>query len=196
MISEIDKIDKEIFLFLNGLHTPALDPVMWYLSDPLYSLPVYALIIYGAHKKYGAKGILWLLLGLGLVVLLADTIHRECFKEVFQRPRPSHALDLKGLVHNLVKPSTGKVYLGGDYGFISGHASNFTGITTFTVLFLNLKHHWKTLIIIWAALICYSRIYLGVHYLGDILGGITLGLGIGFLTSFLVNTYLVKPKAS
>jgi len=194
MLSKLDSLDKSLFLFLNGFHADFLDPVMWYLSDPIYSLPVYGLFIYAAFKRYHYRGILWLLIGIGLVVLLGDNIHRECFKEVFERFRPSHAPDLKGLVHNLVKPSTGKIYLGGKYGFVSGHATNFVGITTFVCSFLQLNGKWKALIISWAVLICYSRIYLGVHYPGDILGGILLGLSIGYLISFLVNKYLVKPR--
>ena len=196
MLENLDHIDRTVFLFLNGLHSPTLDPIMWYISEPLTWLPLYLVLIYAAYKKHGLKGILWFLLGMGFVVLLADNIHRECFKEFFERLRPSRNPELSGLVHSVIKPKTGKPYIGGDYGFVSGHAANFTGITTLAISFLGLKNFWRWALVFWAGLICYSRIYLGVHYLGDILGGITLGLTIGFLTSFLVNKYLVKPKTT
>jgi len=179
---------------MNSWHAPWLDSFMWYTSKPEYWLPVYLIILYGSYKKYGKKGILWTLVGIGLVVLLADTIHRECFKEVFQRFRPSRNPELEGQIHLLINPKDGNFYKGGKYGFISGHAANFTGIALFSLLFLELKKWKKAGLIFWALLICYSRIYLGVHYPGDILGGILLGITIGVLCNFLVNKFLVKSK--
>ncbi|MFK7755626.1 MAG: phosphatase PAP2 family protein [Flavobacteriales bacterium] len=192
LIAELDKIDRSIFLALNGMNAEWLDPIMWYISQPLCSLPVYLIFIYLAYKKYGRNGVLWLLLGIGLVVLLADNIHREAFKNVFERLRPSRNPELEGLVHLVTKPHDGKLYTGGRFGFISGHASNFAGIAVFCSLFLRPKRLAIILFLAWATLICYSRIYLGVHYPGDILGGIMLGTVIGFFSHFLVNQYLVK----
>ncbi len=195
-IAELDKIDRSIFLVLNGKHVEWLDPIMWYISQPIYSLPVYIIFVYLAYKKYELKGILWLILGIGLVVLLADNIHREAFKNVFERLRPSRNPELEGLVHLVMKPHDGKLYTGGRFGFISGHASNFTGIAVFCSLFLQPKRLGIILFLTWSALICYSRIYLGVHYPGDILGGIMLGTAIGFFSHFLVKRYLVNKYVS
>ncbi len=178
-IERLDQIDRSIFLEINSWNSSLLDTPMWYISHPVFWIPVYLVFILAARKKYGNKGILWLLLGIGMVVLLADNIHRECFKEVFQRFRPSRNDEFSHLVHLVRRPETGEFYTGGKYGFISGHAANFTGISIFVLNFLKLNKTWTLIILFWAGLICYSRIYLGVHYPGDILGGITLGILVG-----------------
>ena len=193
LIDQLDQIDRAIFLEMNGWHVDGLDLVMWYISQPWIWIPLYGFVLFLAYKKYGSKGILHILVGAGIIVLLADNIHRECFKEVFERLRPSRNPELEGLVHKITRPN-GKIYSGGRFGFISGHAANFTGLTFFICSFLKLEKKWCLLMALWALLICYSRIYLGVHYPGDILGGITLGILVGWLTSFLIKRFFKTPK--
>lgn len=176
---------------MNSWNAEWLDIPMWYISHPIIWTPVYLIFLWAARKKYGNRGVLWILVGIGFVVLLADTIHRECFKEVFERLRPSRNPELEGLIH-LVKKPDGKYYTGGRFGFISGHASNFTGIALFVALFLQPKRLIFIGILLWALLISYSRIYLGVHYPGDILGGMILGVLVGLLTNYLVDRFIIK----
>ena len=194
LIERLDRLDRALFLEMNSWNAPAFDSLMWYISHPVYWIPVYILFILAARKKHGNIGILRLLVGIGIVVLLADNIHRECFKEVFQRLRPSRNSTLNDLVHLVTPPGKEDFYKGGKYGFISGHAANFTGIAIFVLTFLRLNRNWTIAILSWAALISFSRIYLGVHYPGDILGGILLGLAVGFLVSYLVKNFLFKDK--
>ncbi len=192
LIDTLDQIDRSIFLEINSWHIDWLDSYMWYISHPVCWVPVYVLFLFAAYKKYGNRGILWILIGVGIVVLFADTIHRECFKEVFQRLRPSRNPELDGLVHLVTNPKSGKEYTGGRFGFISGHASNFTGIAVFVALFLSPKRVWFISILFWALLISYSRIYLGVHYPGDILGGIILGILTGVFSHYIVQKFIIK----
>jgi undecaprenyl-diphosphatase len=194
LIDRLDNLDRTLFLQMNSWNTPELDSVMWYISHPVYWLPVYIIFILAARKKYGIMGILWLLIGIGVVVLLADNIHRECFKEVFHRLRPSRNSELDELVHLVIPPGKEDFYKGGKYGFISGHAANFTGIAIFVLSYLKLNRTWTIVILCWAALISFSRIYLGVHYPGDILGGTLLGIAVGFLANYLVKRFLIKDK--
>lgn len=109
---------------------------------------------------------------------MADRISVEAFKEVFQRYRPSHNLEIKSLVHSVEK-SQGNPYLGGMYGFVSSHAANFFAIATFLIaVFRRFSKKWYWLFA-WAAIIAYSRIYLGVHYPADVFVGGLLGFTIG-----------------
>ncbi len=179
---------------MNSWHHPALDPIMWLISFPPFWIPVYVAFLVAAYRRYNKKGILFILVGIGLVVLLADNIHRELFKEVFQRLRPSRNSSLEEMIHLVVPPWQEEFYKGGKYGFISGHASNFTGIAVFVARFLNLNKNWSLAVFFWALLICFSRIYLGVHYPGDIAGGIILGVLTGTFVSFIANKYFPIQK--
>ena len=113
-----------------------------------------------------------LLLFIILAVFLADRVS-VFIKYAVDRPRPCHETSLQGLVHMV------DGVCGGMYGFVSSHASNSFNVAFLSLMFI--KRKWYTvLIIIWASTVSYSRIYLGVHYPGDVLGGAILGAFIGW----------------
>jgi len=112
---------------------------------------------------------------LGLLFLISDQSSVRLFKNVFERLRPCHNPNLEGMVH-LVNGC------GGKFGFVSSHATNCFALAIFSGLLF--KNHYKYMMILmlfWAALVSYSRVYVGVHYPGDIIGGAVLGSIIGFL---------------
>lgn len=172
MLSWLNSVDRSIFLYLNGLHTSWLDGFMWYCSGTILWLPLYALIIYLFISKLKKES--WMLIfALALLLFLSDYISSGIIKHAVMRLRPSHDESLAGLVH-LYQHANGDFYKGGLYGFVSSHAANTFAVATFSSLLL--KNRWFTIgIFAWAVLVSYSRIYLGVHYLGDILGGICVG---------------------
>jgi len=136
----------------------------------------------------------FILLGIALCVLLADQLSVHLFKNVFQRLRPSHEPELTGMVH-LVRD-----YRGGNWGFVSSHAANTFAIATFLSLIFKNRKFW-IILFSWCIIVSYTRIYLGVHYPGDIFGGALLGMVIGWgnskLTFFLFfrqKDVLTKPK--
>lgn len=178
MIEAIEEFDRQLFLFLNGLHSPFMDPIMWYVSTIISWIPLFIYVLYVAYKKGHTKLLLTIIGGLALCILFSDRISVELFKEVFQRYRPTHNFDIKHLVHTVDKPD-GSEYRGGLYGFVSSHATNATSVAVF--VFLHLKRFSKRwgLIFIWVAIVSYSRVYLGVHYPGDITSGALLGMVIG-----------------
>ncbi len=187
MLEAIEKLDQEVFLALNSHHTPFMDSVMWYVSTIIPWIPLFLFFLYYAYKKGKLKFVLITVVGIVLCILLADRLSVMAFKDVFQRYRPTHNLDIGHLVETVINPFKNEEYRGGQYGFVSSHAANFFAISTFLhLLFMQFSKKWW-LLYLWAGLIAYSRIYLGVHYPLDIIGGAMLGLLIGFVTYKMLN---------
>jgi undecaprenyl-diphosphatase len=179
--------DQQLFLFFNGFHTSWLDAIMVHISGKLEWIPFYALMAFLAYQKLGLKGLIALLVLALLVVLLNDRLSVMAFKNVFERLRPCHEPVLDGLVH-IVNDRCG-----GQFGFVSSHAANIMGLAVLFVRFFETwKWHWKMGIILWAVLLGYSRIYLGVHYPGDVLGGFLLGFAIVSLLFWVLNRFNLK----
>ena len=154
---------------------------MWYISSiGIWVLP-YLFFIWFAYKKGNIKFVLVIMLGTAVCILLSDRISVELFKEVFQRYRPTHNSEIGDLVHTVIKPN-GEEYRGGTFSFVSSHASTATAIGCYILFhFRRFSNYWF-FIIPFVALISYSRIYLGVHYPADIIGGSILGIVIaGFV---------------
>jgi len=187
MLDSLIQLDTKLFLALNGAHSPFWDSIMLFASGKLTWLPLYLLIIYLIAREHRWKT-LWWLLAIALVVTLADQISVQAFKNVFQRLRPCHNPDLSEFIHLVGR-------CGGKYGFISSHAANTFGVAVFLSFLFSRK--WVTAgLLIWAAFVSYSRIYLGVHYPGDVLVGAIVGAGIGsavwFVASKLLGRFVYK----
>jgi len=160
--------DKDLLLALNGMHSP-----LWDYSMTLFTLTpawivFYATIIVIIAEKHGKKS-LFIFFAIALMILCADQFS-GILKHTVQRLRPSQDPAFSQLVHVFFKK-------GGQFGFVSAHAANTFAIATFTsLIFRNRKY--TMFIFPWAILISYSRIYLGVHYPGDVICGALLGAGI------------------
>ncbi len=168
MIDSLIQFDQELFLTLNGMHNAFFDRVMFWVSDTLIWVPFYAFLIYRVVKMHNARILMVLVPTIALLILCADQSSVQWFKEVFLRPRPCHEPALEGLVHTVNNKC------GGAFGFVSSHATNSFAVAVF-VLLIYKEVGWTAGLLLWAALVSYSRVYLGVHYPGDILGGAILG---------------------
>ena len=185
MIELLKNIDVRLFLLFNGHHTPFMDSVMGVVSNKYTWIPLYVLLLYFVWRK--AKNKLWLVvLSVAILIILSDQISVLLFKDTFQRYRPCHNLLLKDKIQ-LINGECG-----GQYGFVSSHAANTFALITFLSFFFRRKD-FALGMYLWASFICYSRVYAGVHYPFDILGGMFLGivLGvIGYKTYFHFNKKL------
>lgn len=181
MIDFLTNIDTELFLFLNGLHIYWLDPVMTFISGEITWAPFYIILLYLVIKKYKKQSII-IIIGIILLVLCSDQVSSSIFKPIFERPRPCHNETIKDLVY---LPNG---HCGGAYGFISSHACNTFALAAYLTLLLR-KHYSKIawVMFTWATLVAYSRIYMGVHYPGDVIVGAAVGALIGLVLGTIAN---------
>lgn len=197
MIEWLESIDRHLVLAINSWHTPALDELFWYISAKWTWIPLYLLLIYLIWTKLGTKKTL-LFIGLVLLTIaVVDLTSVLLFKNTFQRYRPSHHALLTNHLHFYKLPD-GSYYKGGMYGFISSHASNFFAISILTGFTLR-RFYPKLLpvLITISVIVCVSRMYLGVHYLSDLIGGAVWGGLFGWLGyRFLAVKLLPSGKTS
>jgi len=172
MLEQLLQWDQEIFLQLNGLGSPWLDGLMLFLSYKFVWIPLYLYLIYRLYRQNGNHFYIPLLL-LILTITLTDQTTSSLMKPFFERLRPCKNPSLDGLVQ-VIGNCTGK------YGFASGHAANSFGLASF-FFFYEKRSTMSKGLLIWAGLVAYSRVYLGVHYVGDILAGGLIGLSAAWL---------------
>lgn len=175
MVEKLLVYERDAFFMLNGIHTDFLDHFMWLYSGKAVWLPLAFFILCVLIYKKNWREWLLILLAIVLVITLCDQFASHSCKPVFMRFRPTHHPDFM----NQVKTVFG--YHGGKYGFISSHAANAFGFATLmTLLFKHKLFTWT--IFLWATLTAYSRIYLGVHFITDIIPGAISGIIFGYFT--------------
>jgi undecaprenyl-diphosphatase len=180
MLEKISEWDESLFLWFNQFHHDALDPVVFFLTQTYPWIPLYIFLIFLVWKAHGKQG-WWVILGVLLAVLLADQSTSALMKPFFERLRPCHEVLLNGMVHNYGR-------CGGMYGFASSHAANSFAIATTMYLGLSFRFPSIKWLFLWAVLFSYTRIYLGVHYPGDVIVGGIVGILSGLAAFYIFKT--------
>ncbi len=216
-MDEIITLDRQLLLALNGSDNTTVDAFFMAATHTTTWVPMFLFVVYAIWRNRGWRELLLVLLGTVVVVLMADRVSSGLCKPLFHRLRPSHEPALEGLI-DLVNG-----YRGGLYGFISSHAANTFGVATFITLCLRHKpQHTEdqalsgtvanrlsailrtlskptvsiALLFVWAVISSYSRIYLGVHYPGDIMAGMAWGIISAAITWRLIFIPLQRRLAA
>ena len=185
MIEQLLEYDTELLIFLNNLGSTRWDAFWMAYTTKFNWIPVYAILLYLLYKQLGVKPLLVTLVVVAAMVLFTDQI-TNVFKHGVQRYRPCQ---LEGLVDKIRLVKSG---CGGRYGFFSAHASNSMALAIYIGLMLRYRFKYlKWILIVWAILMAYSRVYIGVHYPLDIICGMIFGAlsGYGF---YKLNLFIIK----
>lgn len=187
-MESLQQIDSSIFLYFNGMHASWTDVLFYYISNRFVWIPLYLLLAFFLFRRYRKKA--WIVVAAVVISVFLSDQSCNLIKRTVQRPRPSHNIELVDQVHLVAKPD-GTLYKGGPYGFPSSHAANAMALAFIVVVFLTReKTLWTLLMFFWMLLVSYSRIYLGVHYPGDII----VGWCVGAIWSGLIIFGLQKSK--
>lgn len=181
----LSDIDARLLLIVNGAHSPFFDSVMWCISGRWIWVPFYAVLAYLLFRRMSWKRASICLVTIGLIILAADQTCATLIRPEIGRLRPAN---LNNPLSSFVQVVNG--YRGGRYGFPSCHAANTFALAVFMSLVI--RHKWFTVMMFsWAFVVSYSRMYLGVHYFGDLFCGATIGSLFAVLFYYLQN-YLFK----
>ncbi len=177
-------MDRQLTLLLNGSQSLYLDGVAWTATRTLTWIPLAIVLLYVIVRDNNLRGIWHVVLGIALSILLADQMASSVFKPLVARWRPTHNPEIMYMIDVV------NGYRGGNYGFFSSHASNTWAIAMFVSL-LARRRFLTISLASWALLNCWTRVYLGVHYLGDLAVGTLWGLFVGWAFYRLTVTGVV-----
>ena len=185
MLDKIISIDKNLLIYLNSLGSATFDPFWQLITKQANWTPFFVLIFYILYQKLGKTNFLYAIGFIALLILVCDQ-SANLFKHTFQRLRPCNDPQINSIIR-VVKQSS-------SYSFYSGHATNSMATTLF--VYSILKKHYKNtpLLFLFPLIFAYSRIYLGLHFPGDILTGYLLGAIYDTIAYQLFNKYILKPS--
>ena len=189
MLDKLLEYDTDLFVYLNGLGSETWDGMWLLITNKLTFVPLYALILFLFYRKFGLKALLILVVVVALMITFTDQT-TNIFKRGFKRFRPCACEEIMDSIRYIAERcSTNR-------SFFSGHAANSMAAAVLGgLLFRPVYKNAIFLLLFWAFLVAYSRIYVGVHFPLDILCGMVFGALSGFIF-FKLYKYLEKRFTS
>ena len=185
-MEEIILEDKQAMIFLNNLGSSTFDPFWILVSEKWFWIPHYVIFLYFLYKNFNKKSLFYILLFVALGITASDQI-ANIFKFGFERLRPCHDPSLEGLLR--------EVKCGGKFGFYSAHSSNSFFVATYLTMLLGKKiKQLPYFLFVWAAIVAYSRVYLGMHFPGDISIGAIMGILLALFFGTLAKKVIKKSE--
>mgnify|MGYP003565584340 FL=1 len=183
------ELDKSLFLYLNNLGSSFFDPFWLFITHKFSSIPLYIFFVYLLYRNFGLQKTITALVVVAIMITITDQLSMFV-KHSVERPRPFRELSIEGLGRFITRC--------GSYGYFSGHATSSFALAIYLgLIFKRTYKYFFPAIIIWALLVSYSRIYVGVHYPGDVLTGMLVGSMVGFGCYHLfklISKRFIKPK--
>ena len=187
-MEEIILEDKQAMIFLNNLGSSTFDPFWILVSEKWFWIPLYVIFLYFLYKNFNKKSLFYILLFVALGITASDQI-ANIFKFGFERLRPCHDPSLEGLLR--------EVKCGGKFGFYSAHSSNSFFVSTYLTILLGKKiKQLPYFLFVWAAIVAYSRVYLGMHFPGDIIIGAIMGILLALFFGTLAKKVIKKSEVT
>ena len=187
-MEEIILEDKQAMIFLNNLGNSTFDPFWILVSEKWFWIPLYVIFLYFLYKNFNKKSLFYILLFVALGITASDQI-ANIFKFGFERLRPCHDPSLEGLLR--------EVKCGGKFGFYSAHSSNSFFVATYLTMLLGKKiKQLPYFLFVWAAIVAYSRVYLGMHFPGDIIIGAIMGILLALFFGTLAKKVIKKSEVT
>ena len=187
-MEEIILEDKQAMIFLNNLGSSTFDPFWILVSEKWFWIPLYVIFLYFLYKNFNKKSLFYILLFVALGITASDQI-ANIFKFGFERLRPCHDPSLEGLLR--------EVKCGGKFGFYSAHSSNSFFVATYLTILLGKKiKQLPYFLFVWAAIVAYSRVYLGMHFPGDIIVGAIMGILLAIFFGILAKKVIRKSEVT
>lgn len=182
MIENIIQKDKELLIYLNSLGSENWDGFWLAITNQFHWTPLFVFLLYLIFRYLGLKKGLFTVLFLALLVTFSDQI-TNVIRGVFERLRPNNDPAIRDSLRTLIRPQS--------FSFASGHATTSTVVTVFLIMLLRKHTKYIKFLIMFPLIFAYSRLYLGVHFPIDILGGFINGVTIGYL-SFKLHKFLIN----
>lgn len=177
MLETLLENDKELFLFLNNLGGSTWDGFWLFMTNKYNSIPVYLLLLLLSYKHFGLKKVILILVTVALMILCVDQL-TNAFKYGVERLRPCFDSDVNELMRQVRDSCQNR----GQFGYFSAHAANnFSIAIFFSILLRSMRVPIGIFLVVWAILISYSRIYIGVHFPFDVLSGVLIGSLFGWI---------------
>ena len=187
-MDELLQLDKDVFIYLNNLGTPPWDGFWLFMTEKYYQIPLYLILLVIFYKYFGIKGTMMTLVLVALLITASDQLANLFKYIIFKRPRPCRVEGVGELTRFIAERC-------GRYGYFSGHATNSMALAVFTGLTLrNRLRFIFPFMIVWALIVSYSRIYVGVHYPLDVLTGLVAGMLLGMI-AYHIHRYIVTKYA-